>query len=84
MPSNARIKRLLEALTSKEQDAVYKHVKYEHTLEDIKSHLNDMGEELTDKQIEHVAERFVYQCDYDCNQSYWDNIETLIREELED
>ena len=33
---------------------------------------------LTDEQIEKAAELYVYEGVYDCNLSYWDNIENLI------
>ncbi len=42
----------------------------------------DEDQYLSDDRIENIANRYVYEGRYDCNLSYWQNIENLIDEEL--
>ena len=62
------------------QDKIYRHLWKKYVVEDIKSHISDMGDDitLTAKEISAAADKFVYQVNYDCNLDYWTNIETVI------
>jgi hypothetical protein len=40
------------------------------------------SQEEIQKLAEAVADRYCYNGDYDCNCSYWDNIDNLVTEEL--
>lgn len=76
-----KIKELLNTLTPEEKDGIYRAVWKERVIEDIKSRLEDTDETLSDETIDKIAERYVYEGDYDCNQSYWNNIDALIEDE---
>lgn len=60
-------------------DALYRAVWKEHVLEDIDAWLENNGEDITPEQRDYAAERYVYDGKYDCNLSYWDNIENVVR-----
>lgn len=57
---------------------IYRKVHYEYVLEDVKSFAEENNIELTDDEAEEAAYRYVYDCKYDCNLSYWQNIENVI------
>lgn len=71
-------KRLLNILPLKEQDNIYRYIWHQHVMEDVRSHAETLDIELTDDEIDTAAEYYVYDGDYDCNLSYWDNIEACI------
>ncbi len=71
-----------DALNKFDPEKIYRMVWFNHTVEDIKSFIKDNSYVLTDKQIERVAERYVYGGKYDCNLSYWDNIKSLVDDVL--
>ena len=64
------------------KDQIYRHLWKQHVAEDVASHMKDMGVELTEDEIDFVAYRYVYEGEYDCNISYWENIENNINEAL--
>jgi len=76
-----RIKSLpfgIEWFSDELRDAIYRNVWKEHVMEDIEAHAEDIDVELSNDEIEVLAERYVYEGDYDCNLDYWQNIENLI------
>ena len=75
-----RIDTILASLSPGEPDALYRRLWLGHVKEDVRARIQDTKASLTGEEIEQVARRYVYQGDYDCNQSYWDNIDALIRE----
>ena len=77
MVYDAKIENLPED-DSTTRDKIYREVWKEHVMEDIRSHAEDMEVELSNDDIEDIAERYVYNGDYECNLSYWQNIENLI------
>ena len=60
------------------QREIYKKVEYEYVSEDVKSFAQEHDIKLTDDEAEEAAYRYVYDCKYDCNLSYWQNIENVI------
>lgn len=64
------------------KDQIYRHLWKQHVTEDVRAHMQDMGVELTEDEIDFAAYRYVYEGNYDCNLSYWDNIENNINEVL--
>jgi len=77
-----RILLMIENLSPQDKDDIYRYLWYQHVEEDVygaASQLMDPEDNLD--IIELAATRYVYELDYDCNLSYWDNIDNLIREE---
>ena len=71
-------------LTEEEKDFFADQRKKEYVREDVITQCKDRGYELTEEQITDVVDRYVDDCDYDCELSYWDNLECLIEKVLED
>jgi len=69
-------------LSDKVKDEIYRSELKQHTAEDVRARIEDTSVKLDECQIENVAHRYAYEGDYDCNLSYWDNIDNLI--EVED
>ena len=81
---------LFTEMTMKQRDEIYRMVWSDFIKDDVESYLEDEydGSLPTDKNeidaiIEYVANAFAYNGDYDCNLSYWKNIENLINEAKE-
>lgn len=78
----------VENMNYYERAAVYSVIRKMYVLEDVKSLLDcrDLDESLSDDEYNEladtVAERYVYDGKYDCNLSYWTNLDTLIDEEV--
>ena len=83
MSISEKLTDLLNSLSEDEKDALYRHLWSQYVKDDVKSCVSQNPDlTLTDEQIEHIAYRFVYCGDYDCNLSYWDNINNLIEAEI--
>ncbi len=79
-------------VVSEYRDKIYREVWKEYVTTDILSIAKDTGlcskdTDLTEsipenlkRKAEEIADMYVYNGDYDCNLSYWDNLENLIRE----
>lgn len=52
----------------------------EHVTDDILSHAEEIGVEISKEDAEILAESYVCDGEYDCNLSYWDNIENLMED----
>lgn len=72
-------------LSTQQKDEIFRKVWFEHVREDAEARLMEnpdidipKGAELV--LCKYVANRYVYEGDYDCNLPYWDNIDNLIRE----
>ena len=48
--------------------------------EDVVKRLKDRGMKLSKDNIDEIADRYVYNGDYDYNFSYWENLDSLIDE----
>ncbi|MCR5368404.1 hypothetical protein [Eubacterium sp.] len=70
----------LVMLNNEAKDIIYRMVWKEHVKEDILSYAEDNGRAITDEKADAVADRYVYEGDYDCNLSYWQNLENLLAE----
>ena len=75
------LKSQIDALSPEEEDKVYRYLWSNHVRNDVVAHAEFLGVVLSDEEIDIITERYVYDGDYDCNLSYWDNIENLINEE---
>lgn len=66
-----------EFLSDEAQNRVYHQVWAEYVKEDILSRAEEQEIEVDEQKAEELAEKFVHG-DYDCNMSYWDNIDSLL------
>lgn len=71
-----------DELSYEEKDAIYRAVWSNHVKNDVKAFIKDEDITLTEDQIDHIAQLYVYDGRYDCNLSYWDNLRNLINEEF--
>lgn len=86
MHSEDEVRQIVEDLQRRGlADAVYRALWFDHVIEDVESYMTEKrgydGPPLTgdDKGIAvTIASRYVYEGDYDCNVSYWDQIDTLL------
>lgn len=80
-----KVSAALAEWSEKEKDIAYCQLWLPHVVEDISSCMKEYLENdqyLTDDEILHAAHRYVYDGRYDCNLSYWQNLENLIDDEL--
>ena len=80
---------LFDCMTEKQRDDIYRMVWYNYTYDDVEGFLEDYDaydipatQEEVDEFIGDVANAYVYNGDYDCNLSYWDNIKNLVDERI--
>ena len=80
------VSEIFAKLDAMKKDALYRMLWSDHVHEDVSSVL-EKKENITneDKEaiIEAVVNAYVYDGKYDCDLSYWDNIDNLISRELE-
>lgn len=62
------------------QNDIYRTEWKKHVIYDVQSRAEDVGVKLTEDIIDMIAERYTCEGDYDCNLSYWDNIDNLIHD----
>lgn len=76
------IKSFVDSLDYLSKDALYRYLWAEHVREDVQGRLedyDDISENEYEAIIEAVANAYVYDGDYDCELTYWENIDNLIR-----
>lgn len=79
-----QIDELIKGITYSNKDAIYRRLWFDYIKEDVIELARQNPDiELTDDQINKCANRYVYDCDYDCEIPYWDNIDILIYDEWE-
>lgn len=61
------------------RDKIYREVWKEHVIEDIHEFLEDNHMKLDDERINKAATLYTMHGQYDCNLSYWSNIENVIK-----
>lgn len=61
------------------RDKIYREVWKEHVMEDIREFLKDNDMELDEDGIDKAATLYAMHGQYDCNLSYWSNIENVIK-----
>lgn len=66
-------------------DYIYRRLWANHVKEDIISRIKDIFTFLKydDSDIEECARRYVFDGDYDCNCTYWSNIDAIIYDHFE-
>lgn len=73
--------RQIKELSGDDKDRVYRMLWYDYVIEDIITRLAERSIVLDDEAIRDAASRYVYDVCYECNLSYWDNIDNLIDEQ---
>ena len=76
--SENKIDKILKDLTYTEKESLYRKLWFFHVIEDVKDLCDDENIPYTQTLLEKVANKYVYEGDYDCNLSYWDNIRNLL------
>lgn len=80
--NNMSSEEIASKLTYSQRDSLYRLLWAEHVREDVMSHIEERGDDIPEKDkedlIETVANLYVYKSAYDCNLSYWENINNLI------
>lgn len=85
---NDMLQRMVDALDAKEKDDLYRYLWLDYVREDVIHRLGLDEEDETEHPfselvddtilVDDVAERYVYEGEYDCNLTYWENIDNLI------
>lgn len=82
-----KVATILNTMNAEEREELLNQLWLPLVIQDVQSHLkdridntdpNDKYRAVTNDEIEHIAHRFVYERDYDCNQDYWSNLDALI------
>lgn len=81
---NEKLNKILESLSYEEKDLLYRKLWYDYVLEDVKEVIEDSDISIKnpDKIAKEIARKYVYDGDYDCELSYWNNIEILLQKEV--
>lgn len=74
------IETLLNSMSTEMKDALYRSLWHEHVKNDIRSYMNETVHVLSEEEITRIADRYVYNGEYDCNYSYWENLDVLMTE----
>lgn len=83
---NYILKNLAESLKSADRDDLYRYLWFDYVRRDVLDYIDGSIDVSTlkdpdtdiDTLADIVAERYVYDGDYDCNISYWDNIGNIV------
>lgn len=80
------LEKLAENLEFKTSDDLYRILHMPYVKEDVKHMINELEIDTSAYDLECLiddcASRYVYDGDYDCNLSYWQNLENIIRNEI--
>lgn len=81
---NEKLNKILESLSYEEKDLLYRKLWYNYVLEDVQEVIenSDISINNPDAIANVVAKKYVYDGDYDCEKTYWDNIEYLLQKEV--
>lgn len=66
-------------LTAQEREAIYREVWTDYVCLDVVERLEELGNHLTFGSVKRIASAYVRGA-YDCDLSYWENIDALIDE----
>ena len=80
-----KLDELLTKLNYSTSNYIYRRLWANHVKEDIVSRIKDNFSWLkySDKDIEECAKRYAFESDYDCNCTYWTNIDAVIYDHFE-
>lgn len=77
---NEELINMIDSLDFSQRDTIYRHLWTEYVEKDVRARAEERKIKLSEDQIGYVKDRYVYNGDYDCNLSYWNNIDNLIDE----
>ncbi len=81
--SSAEPSLIIEHMSSGQKDDIYRMLWADQVEKDVKDRMTEIDVILDDDSVLDVVHRYVYEGEYDCNYSYWDDLDTLIRNEYE-
>lgn len=70
----------IKELTEKQKEEIYNERRKFHLKADVVTFAKYDYGELSEADLDIIASRWVDDGEYDCNLSYWDNIENLVRD----
>lgn len=80
------LEKLAENLDFKTSDNLYRILHMPYVKEDVEQMIKDLEIDTSAYNlkcfIDDCASRYVYDGNYDCNLSYWQNLENIIRNEI--
>ena len=76
-----KINKLIESLSSAEKDLLYRKLWVKYVEEDVEGLMTELGITSDHNLTNRVATRYAFNGDYDCELSYWANLENLIEQE---
>ena len=68
----------IDGMTTLEKDQMYRGLWFEFVCEDLYQLCED--KHITDDDISRIAKKYVYDCDYDCEIPYYDQLYALLDE----
>lgn len=74
---------IVEHMSSGQKDDAYRMLWADQVEQDVKDRMEEIDVLLDDNSVLNVVHRYVYEREYDCNHSYWDNLDALIKNEYE-
>lgn len=74
---------LIEHMSSRQKDDVYRMLWADQVEQDVKDRIAEIDVLLDDDSVLNIVHRYVYEGEYDCNHSYWDNLYALLKNEYE-
>lgn len=73
---------MIAQLSGRAKEQIRRMVEATYVDIDVRTQIGNRELTLTEEQIGTIVDRYVKNGDYDCNLSYWDNIDNLIDDEL--
>lgn len=73
-----KISAFVNSLDAEEKDELYRHLWRNYVINDIKTHAETLDISTSEEMLDVASELFVAG-GYDCNLSYWENIEYVIK-----
>lgn len=82
-PLKVNLNSFVASLDPASKDALYRYLWADYVREDLHNRIVDLrpvdlAEEKYDEVVETAMRAYVYEGDYDCNLSYWENLDRLI------
>lgn len=74
---------VLSALDPIVATEVYTLQRMQRVAADVSARAEEQDVNLTQSEVDTISAKYVRECRYDCNLSYWDNLDVLIKEQIE-
>lgn len=73
---------VLSALDPIVATEIYFLQRMQRVADDVSERALDQNINLTQSEVDSISAKYVRECRYDCNLSYWDNLDVLIKEQI--